>query len=60
MDKRHDVILTTAQIQHIRAALEEYLLSDDFPKSRHNENREIFHGLWDVVCNDVLFAGVKQ
>jgi len=56
MDKRHDVILTTAQIQHIRDALSEYILSDDFPKDQHNENREIFHGLWNVVCEEVLSA----
>ena len=59
MDKKHDLMLTTAQIQHIRAALNDYLLCDDFPRDQHDINRELVHGLWDVVCNDVLFEGVK-
>ena len=59
MDKKHDVILTTAKIQHIRAALREYSVNE-LPDDQRKINRELVHGLWDVVCNDVLFAGVKQ
>jgi len=59
MDKKHDVMLTTAQIQHIRAALREYSVNE-LPDDQREINRELVHGLWDVVCNDVLFEGVKQ
>jgi len=55
MDKRHDVILTTEQIQHIREALREYGC-EKCPSDKVNINSEILHGLWDVVCNDVLLA----
>jgi len=59
MSKKHDVILTTEQIQHIRDALREYGC-EKCPSDKVNINSEILHGLWDVVCNDVLFSGVKQ
>ena len=59
MDKKHDVMLTTAQIQHIRAALREYSVNE-LPDDQREINRELVHGLWDVVCNDVLFTGVRQ
>jgi hypothetical protein len=52
-------MLTTAQIQHIRAALREYSVNE-LPDDQREINRELVHGLWDVVCNDVLFAGVRQ
>ncbi len=59
MNKKHNVMLTTEQIQHIRAALREYSVSE-LNKDPRETNRELIHGLWDVVCNDVLFEGVKQ
>ena len=58
MDKKHNVMLTTEQIQHIRAALREYSVNE-LNKDPREINRELIHGLWDVVCNDVLFEGVK-
>ena len=59
MEKKHNVMLTTAQIQHIRAALREHSVNE-LPDGQREINRELVHGLWDVVCNDVLFAGVKK
>jgi hypothetical protein len=59
MSKKHDVMLTTAQIQHIRAALREYSVNE-LQDDQREINRELVHGLWDVVCNDVIFSGVKQ
>lgn len=58
MNKKHNVMLTTEQIQHIRAALREYSVNE-LNKDPREINRELIHGLWDVVCNDVYFEGVK-
>ena len=59
MNKRHDVMLTTAQIQHIRAALREYSVNE-LPDNQREINRELVHGLWDVVCNEVLLSEMRQ
>jgi len=54
MDKKYQVLLTAAQIQHIRDALNEYRTLCEFPTHKHDMNRELVHGLWEIIGNETI------